>query len=144
MTVYEIDNDDENDNSNDNSLYSQKVCKHIMKFYMPYLPLWTAIIVSKVIPNFERASNVPVESYFNQIKWEVFKGKTKMNQVFVMENLRQNVSDRVQQARLEGMGVRLTSNQKKKENKNNIKQNWQLFPTKRRNWMTIQKIKMLL
>lgn len=107
MSAYEYDAAAKQDKSCENPLFSPEYARHIMKFYIPYIPFWTAVIVIKVIPNFERQSNVVAESYFNQLKNVLFQGKGKMNALYVMEMLRINASDRVKQTRLRSIGVQL-------------------------------------
>lgn len=68
---YNIDEDVLNDATN--SYYNPKLYDLIMKKYIPYLPLWSAIMLKRFDRN--RVSNAPVENYFNTMKHRILRGE---------------------------------------------------------------------
>ena len=62
---------------NDNEYYSPEIAEYILKTYMAYAPMWTAIILNRLFPNIFRLSNATIEGYFNIIKHVLLKSKKK-------------------------------------------------------------------
>ena len=45
---------------------------------MAFAPMWTSILLSSIIPDVSRLSNVYVESYFNIVKKEILQGEVNL------------------------------------------------------------------
>ena len=59
--------------NNKNVCYSPKIIEYLMTYYMPLLPLWSGIILSKVkVSGVPTDSNVHVENWFKIVKHSIF------------------------------------------------------------------------
>ena len=64
---------------NQNVCYSPEILEYILTYYMPLLPLWSGIILSKVnINGISTDSNAEVENWFKIVKHCIFKLQNNM------------------------------------------------------------------
>lgn len=61
-----------------NKYYNLEVAEYITYKLMPFVPMWTSILLSLVTPNIARLSNAYVESYFNIVKREILQGEVNL------------------------------------------------------------------
>ena len=60
-------------------LYSPEILEYILTYYMPLLPLWSGIILSKVnIDGISTDGNAEVENWFKIVKHCIFKSQNNM------------------------------------------------------------------
>lgn len=61
-----------------NDYYSEAFGEIILKKYIPYLPLWSGIMLDEKEGEVQRVSNAPVESWFGIVKNQILKKETDL------------------------------------------------------------------
>lgn len=51
-----------------NKYYSPEIAEYVTYKLMPFVPMWSSILLSQIVSNVARLSNAYVESYFNVVK----------------------------------------------------------------------------
>lgn len=76
--LYEMKNILDNNSKRDNKYYSPEIADYITNNYMPFVPMWSALLLKQVSPDIIRLSNANVESYFNIVKKYVLNGEVNL------------------------------------------------------------------
>ena len=72
---------------------NEKIANHIVEKYIPFVPMWSAIVLSKVAPTIKRVCNAYSESGFNKKKHGILKGQKHLSAArYVEESRRYNNS----------------------------------------------------
>ncbi|KAK0169338.1 hypothetical protein PV327_011640, partial [Microctonus hyperodae] len=57
-----------NSGTNDNRYYAPDIADYITNHYMPFAPMWSALLLKVVAPTVNRLNNANIEGYFNIMK----------------------------------------------------------------------------
>lgn len=66
------------DTENDNEYFAPEVADYVTQSLMPFVPMWSALLLKHVVPDRARLSNANVECYFNLVKRDVLEGKVNL------------------------------------------------------------------
>lgn len=72
-------------NDNDNSFFCPDLINLALKKYIPYLPLWSGLMLD------DRLSNAPVENWFGLVKNNMLDGQTNFKPTRVIRKIRAKV-----------------------------------------------------
>ncbi|EFN77632.1 120.7 kDa protein in NOF-FB transposable element, partial [Harpegnathos saltator] len=61
-----------------NKYYNPEIAEYITYKLMPFVPMWSSILLSQIVPNVARLSNAYVESYFNVVKKDILQGQVNL------------------------------------------------------------------
>lgn len=68
LKLCDLKNIVQDNNVKDNKYYAPEIADYITNHYMPFAPMWSALLLQLVTPGTIRLSNANVESFFNIVK----------------------------------------------------------------------------
>lgn len=71
-------NENAGDDAENNEYYAPEIADYITNHYMPFVPMWSALLLKLVASNEVRLSNANVEGYFNIIKHQVLNNEINL------------------------------------------------------------------
>ena len=77
-----------------NTCYSLEILEYLLTYYMPILPLWTGVILSKSCDE-SKASNPSAENWFRIVKHPILETKVNVRAGDFIRTMYDNIHDRI-------------------------------------------------
>ena len=116
--------------NNKNLCYYPKILEYLLTYYLPLLPLWSGIILSRVKVNgISTDSNAEVENWFKIVKYSIFKSQINIRVGDFVRHIFAHIEDRLASFKFafQPLGQRVFKGKKRTQeasNEQNCKEIW--------------------